>query len=129
MPAEYLKKAFKHEIVRQFITFASVGVIGTLVHYATLVALVQICRVHPVIASGAGFVGGAVTNYKLNYHITFKSSKQHKEAFVKFFLVALIGLSFNSLVMVFCIEMIKLHYFISQVCATGIVLIWNYSWK
>lgn len=35
-------------LVRQFLSFAEVGVIGTLAHYGTLIALVQIATTTPI---------------------------------------------------------------------------------
>ena len=114
-------------IFRQFITFAGVGVIGTLTHYAVLVILVQIAELTPVLASGAGFVSGALVNYCLNYRITFHSNKRHHEAIIKFFTVASIGLLLNTLVMALATEILYIHYLLSQMVATGLVLIWNFA--
>ena len=111
----------------QFISFASIGAIGTAVHYAVLISLVQIGGVMPVVGSVIGFVCGALVNYTLNYHITFRSSKQHHEAMLKFFLVALCGLAINTLIMSLSINSFHLHYIISQMSASGLVLIWNFS--
>ena len=64
-------------ILKQFIKFSGVGVVGTAVQYATLFILVQLAGVYPVLASTAGFVLGAFVNYYLNYIYTFRSSKSH----------------------------------------------------
>ena len=44
----------------------------------------------------------------------------------KFFTVALIGLFFNGLIMSFCTSSLQLHYLLSQVIATSLVLLWNF---
>ena len=46
----------------QFFCYAGAGTTGTLVHYAVLVALVQLAAVGPVPASTAGAVAGAWVN-------------------------------------------------------------------
>jgi len=76
---------------QQFFTFAGIGAIGTAGHYATLILLVQAMNVSPVFATTTGFVIGALINYLLNYRITFKSNKQHRETITKFFSVAAMG--------------------------------------
>lgn len=111
----------------QFVKFASVGVVGTLVQYTLLIVLVQALDVNATLASTAGFACGALTNYSLNYYYTFASNKNHAEAITKFFTVALVGMFFNGLVMHFCTETLTMPYLIAQVLATGLVLLWTFS--
>lgn len=54
-------------ILSQFLYFAGVGAVGTLVQYAVLIGLAQISDISPVLTSAAGFVLGAFVNYILNY--------------------------------------------------------------
>ncbi len=102
--------------------FATVGAIGTGVHYAILWSLVN-AGVPVLLASTIGAIGGALVNYVLNYRYTFKSNLAHRSTLVKFFTVALIGLLFNTLIMAL---LTRLHYFIAQIIATFFVLLWNY---
>lgn len=115
------------KIMKQFTRFAGVGVIGTAAHYLVLVTLVQLGGVDSVWASGFGFVVGALVNYQLNYIYTFRSNKSHREAMLKFFTVATIGLVLNSIVMTALARYLGLHYLFSQAAATGLVLVWNFA--
>lgn len=121
-----LRLSLNMTILRQFLTFSGVGIIGTVIHYLTLVLLVHYANIYPVAGSGAGFAFGAVVNYFLNYHVTFKSKKAHGHAMPRFFSVALVGLGLNTLIMIAGVELLRLHYLISQFIATGIVLLWNF---
>jgi putative flippase GtrA len=109
------------------VRFAGVGVIGTSVHYLTLIFFVQVISVDPLLSSVIGFILGALVNYFLNYHITFRSTKQHREAMIKFFTVALIGLTLNSFIMALAIKIFSLYYLSAQVTATGVILMWNFA--
>ena len=111
---------------RQFTRFAACGAVGTLAHYLLLVSLVQGLGSPPVAASSAGFVLGATVNYTLNYRYTFRSSKRHRDAMWKFFLAAFVGASINAALMSTLIHDMNLHYLVSQVLATGTVLVWNF---
>ena len=113
-------------ILQQLISFAGIGVVGTAGHYATLFFLVQFMHFPPVIATTIGFVVGAIINYVLNYHITFNSSKLHRETLTKFLVVAAAGAMANTLIMMLGIELFDLHYFIIQLFATGVVLLFNF---
>ena len=110
----------------QFLIFAAVGVVGTIGHYVALVVLVSVGGVDPVISSALGFVVGAMINYWLNYHVTFKSTLLHTETVWKFFSVAAVGLLLNTLLMGLLVSMLRVHYLFGQVVTTGIVLLWNY---
>lgn len=121
------KNLNEKSVLLKFIHFSGVGVIGTAVHYAVLIFLVHILAIGVIKASSAGFITGALTNYLLNYHFTFVSKKRHSEAMTKFFIVALIGLFVNGLIMSYCTQSLGLHYLLSQVIATGLVLLWNFT--
>lgn len=122
-----MPEPIQHTLVKQFILFAGIGVIGTATHYLLLVCLVQLLKLHPVLATSCGFAAGALVNYILNYHYTFRSQLAHRTALTKFLIIALIGAGFNAAIMQFGISTLKLHYFIAQLAATAIVLLWNFA--
>ena len=78
-------------------------------------------------ASAAGALLGAWINYTLNYHFTFRSSKRHREAVLKFAAVATVGLVLNTLFMWVGVELIGAHYLLGQIVTTGLVLIWSFA--
>jgi len=120
-------KAPTNEIKMQFVFFAGIGAVGTIVQYVTLAGLVEIAGIKPVLASAIGLVLGALVNYLLNYRFTFRSVKRHRETMPKFLAIALIGLLLNTLIMEIGTEMIRLHYLLAQVVATGLVLLWTFT--
>ena len=115
------------QLISQFIRFAGVGIIGTIVHYTILIFSVQLLGITPVPASVMGFVSGGIVNYYLNYRITFRSRKRHYEAFSKFFSIALVGLLFNTALMTLFVEILNWHYLVAQIITTGLVLVWNFA--
>jgi putative flippase GtrA len=110
----------------QFMRYAAVGAVGTLAHYATLVSLVSVLGLNVVLATTAGFVVGAIVNYALNYHFTFRSASKHSQAFVKFFGVALVGMLLNAAIMAALHGRLPLHYMVLQVFTTGLILVWTF---
>jgi len=108
-------------VLKQFATYLVVGGMGTGVHYLILLTLVRKLQFPPVTASAIGFTGGAVVNYFLNYFWTFRSSGNHSTTFVRFFLVALIGLGLNTGLMSVFTLALAVHYLVAQVAATGLV--------
>ena len=114
-------------LMRQFVKFTGVGFVSAIGHYGLLIALVQIAAVPAVPASAAGALLGAWINYSLNYHYTFRSTRQHRESVLRFAVVAAIGLVLNTLFMWVGVELIGAHYLLSQVVTTGLVLIWSFA--
>ncbi|MBE0596260.1 MAG: GtrA family protein [Desulfuromonadales bacterium] len=119
-------RAIRLGTARQFLCFAAIGATGTALHYLVLVGLVQLSLTGPVLASAVGATLGAVVNYLLNYRITFRSQKSHWEASARFFLVALVGLGLNSAILALFLHLLPVHYLVSQLLTTGLVLIWNF---
>ena len=114
-------------LLRQFVSFTGVGFASAIGHYGVLIAIVQLEGVHAVPASAAGALVGAWINYSLNYRFTFRSSKRHREAVLKFAAIATVGLILNTFFMWVGVELIEAHYLLSQVVTTGLVLIWSFA--
>ena len=112
-------------ITRQFLSFAAVGACGTATHYATLIVGVSL-RLDPVTASALGWTLGAVVNYSLNYHLTFRSGLSHRQAAPRFAVVAATGLVLNTLLMAVEVGPLGLHYLVAQAFATGTILCCNF---
>ena len=108
--------------VPQFLRYAGAGAIGTALHYAVLIALVQLARQDAVVASTAGAVAGALVNYLLNRHFTFASVKPHARALPRFALIAVGGVALNAAVMASVLYVAGPHYLLAQIAATGAVL-------
>lgn len=111
---------------KQLSSFAVVGAVGTLAHYVCLLGLVELFGIDALAASMLGAVVGALVNYFLNYRFTFQSTRRHREAMPRFLLVAGVGFALNAFFMWVALEMVGLHYLVSQVGATMLVLLWNY---
>ncbi|EIC19609.1 GtrA family protein [Thiorhodovibrio frisius] len=115
----------RRSVYRQFILFALVGAVATTVHYLFMGGLIILSAVHPVSATVAGFIAGALTGYLLNRRFTFRSRCAHRQALQRYLLVAGSGLSINTLIVALGIAA-GLHYALAQVGATVLVLFWNF---
>ena len=117
----------RRRLLTRFVSFASVGAVGTVAHYLVLWSLVEIGGAGVLSATTAGFVAGAVINYALNRRITFASDAPHTSALPKFLAVATAGAALNAAVMGLLATYTDLHYLIAQVGATIVVLGWNFG--
>jgi putative flippase GtrA len=114
-------------IQKSFVRFIIVGVIATVVQYMILSALVWGLDMGPTGASAIGYVCSTFVNYALNRTLTFESSRAHIEAIPRFLMVAGFGLAFNTMIMWTMTVATHHHFLISQVVATTLVLIWNFT--
>lgn len=115
------------KLAGKFFIFASVGVIGTIVHYTALIIVVDGFHATPVFGSSVGFVLGAFVNYALNRRYTFRSQKKHIDAMPRFYLIAAAGFGLNGGIVFLLTEIIDMHYLLAQIAATGVVLLWNFT--
>jgi putative flippase GtrA len=106
-----------------FLRYLFMGAIGTLVHYAVLIVLVERARVTPTIGTTCGFVAGAFVNYLLNYRFTFRSRRSHRDAMPKFMTLAAAGAVVNGSIVSLGAGPLRLPYLIPQVVATGVVVV------
>lgn len=116
----------RRALLPTLLKFAGVGAIATAVQYALLVLGVEVIGVSAVLGSSAGFVIGAVLNYWLNYHFTFRSDRPHWAAAGRFAVTAAVGLGLNALLMALLVHRTAIPYVPCQVITTAVVLGWNF---
>ena len=119
---------------KQFVKFAVVGAVGTVVNLAvlklTLLLWGQFNESTPFVveafASGLAFTVAVVNNYLLNRWWTFRSSGTMGPEFLKFLVVSICGLVLNELVFWVFRAQLDLHVMVSQLLAIACVLPFNF---
>jgi putative flippase GtrA len=111
--------------IGRFIRFALVGAVATGIQYLLLFIFAHWAGVDPVLSSSAGFIVSAFANYCLNHRYTFRSTKRHGPALIRFMTLAGVGLILNSAIMQASM-MVGLHYLIAQMWASTGVLLWSF---
>jgi len=120
--------------VTQFVKFAVVGGLGTIVNLvvlkATLFAWDQFAASTPFVveafASGLAFAVAVVNNYLLNRWWTFRSTGTMSTEFLKFLIVSLSGLVLNELAFYVFRAQLEVSVLISQMLAILCVLPFNF---
>jgi putative flippase GtrA len=111
----------------QLARFLVVGGIATALQYAILILGVQALGWRAPWASAVGYAISCVLNYWMNYRFTFRSSRAHSSAALRFGLVVAGGLAINTAVMWLLVEGWHAQYLLSQVAATAAALVWNFG--
>lgn len=104
--------------------FALSGVLGTGVHYALLITLVELSLMKAVYATALGFLGGAITNYWLAKIYVYQSQENTLRSMFKFFLMAMLGIVVNQTL--FSVLVLWVHYIVAQLIVTLCVFILNF---
>ncbi len=114
------------DMLTQFASFATVGALGTGVHYALMFALIYAFAWAPEAATTLGAACGAGVNYLLNYRFTFRSAAPHRATLAKFLAVAGIGVAINGLALAVLTRLFAVEPLPAQLAATGVVLAWGF---
>ena len=111
---------------RQSVAFIAVGLVATAIQYGALLITVQGLHRDPVLGSSVGFVLGAVVNYLLNYHVTFRSANPHVSTAARFVVISSAGLLLNGSIMYGLVQWLHVLYWLAQIAATVAVTVWNF---
>ena len=114
-------------MVRKFFKYSIVGLIGTIIDFGTLLIQVEIFNFNVYFAICLSFILAASTNHVLNRNFTFKSTNPNiRSEYTKFLIVSIAGILTNLCIIYFLSDILELHYLLSKVIATGVVLFWNF---
>ena len=110
---------------RSFARFLVVGGASTGVHYSIMALLYAVLGLPATLASTAGFLVSALSNYWLNRRFTFSSTQPHKTAASRFAITAASGLALN-----YAILQVLMKFYVglvlAQVSSTVGFVTWNY---
>ena len=115
------------KLFQQFLRFAAVGASGTAIQYSVLWLGADILGFNAAACSGAGYIAGSVSNYFLNYLLTFASNQSHAEAASKYFTLLACGWCINTGCMWVLVQHQSWNHWLAKIVATSIGLIWNFT--
>lgn len=123
-----LFKFFNQKISLQFIKFAVVGVINTLLHLAILYVLVEYFSIYYVLASFIAFLIAVTNSFILNTIWTFNTNIRidTKSKYIKFFVISSLALIINLSLLYLITEYLHIWYIASQISATFFSLLVNF---
>jgi len=114
--------------MKSFFKFGTVGIANTGITIGVYTLLVNL-GVNFIAANIFGYILGVLNSYYWNKNWVFKvdSKQNYNNVFIKFILVNLITLLINTIILYILVEYSHIHHLISQIFATGIGMVVNYS--
>lgn len=112
----------------QIIKFGMVGALCFLIDYGLMILLTEIFHVYYLISCMISFTVSVVVNYLLSMRFVFlsKEDMDKRMEFLLFVVLSLIGLGLNQLLMWLLVDKGGLHYMLSKIVVTVIVMVYNF---
>lgn len=116
------------KLIEQIIKFGFVGFLCFFIDYGIMVFLTEIVGIAYLISSAISFTVSVTVNYILSVTMVFETDKDKNKIkeFVVFVFLSIIGLGINQLCMWFTVEILGIHYMISKIGATAVVMVYNF---
>ena len=116
------------KLIKQFFKFGIVGAICFVIDYGIMVLLTELFHCPYLISCGISFTVSVVVNYLLSMRFVFKAKEDMNKVaeFVIFVLLSVIGLGLTELLIWVCVDKFSVHYMISKIVVTGIVMVYNF---
>ncbi len=126
-----LNKLFKDETDNLFLQFFRYGFVGGfsfLIDFFLLYFFSDFCGIYYLISAILSFVISLIVNYILSVHWVFNKNKLNNKLveFNLFAFIGVVGLVFTEISLYFFTDVIGLHYLVSKIISTIIVLFWNF---
>lgn len=125
----HLKLTKKQEkLLIQIFRFGIVGVVATVIDFIFLYIFKEVCNLNVVVANTLSFVISVIYNYwaSLTFVFDVDESKSKSRNFIIFIICSVIGLGINDLIVWVVTEMLNIHYMISKLVATVVVMVFNF---
>lgn len=116
------------KLLAQFMKFGVVGAIAFVIDYGLLALLTEVFSVNYLVSATISFTVSVIFNYlaSMRYVFTHKEDISRRREFVTFVVLSVIGLIINNVCMWAGVELFGIHYLITKIVATAIVMIWNF---
>ncbi|NLV90763.1 MAG: GtrA family protein [Tenericutes bacterium] len=115
------------KLISQILKFGLIGAIAFVIDYSILYLLTEVIGLHFLISQVVSFSISFVFNYYFSVVWVFEAGKERNAKEKSLFLSgALIGLGINEVILYLLSHIGNVHYMISKLIATFIVMIWNF---
>lgn len=121
------KQQIKKNIV-QLMRFGIVGGTAFLIDYGILYCLTEFADINYLISGMFSFAISVIYNYILSRIWVFevKENNNKIKEFSIFVILSIIGLGINQLIMYIGVDKIGIHYMVTKIIATAIVMVYNF---
>jgi putative flippase GtrA len=91
-----------------------------------MIAVRELLHADPVLAAAIGYIIGSIVSYTLNRLVTFRSSRNHRQALWRFALVNVAGFVLTTLLMAIFVKTLGVNYLVSRLVTTAAIFGMNF---
>ena len=115
-------------LINQILKFGVVGGTAFLIDYGLLFVLTEFAGIHYLISGTISFAASVIYNYILSIVWVFDpvGERSRTKDMAVFLILSVIGLGINQAIMWILVEQAGVHYMLSKIVATAIVMVYNF---
>ncbi|MFP3156355.1 GtrA family protein [Lachnospiraceae bacterium ZAX-1] len=116
------------KLIKQIIKFGIVGGLSTAIDLVLLFVFTEFFGIYYLWSAAMSFSISLIFNYICSMHFVFQRKEDaHKgKEFLLFFILSVCGLGINQLLLWILVEQFTIHYMLSKILATGVVMVWSF---
>ncbi len=116
------------KLIEQIMKFGVVGFLCFGIDYGLMIFLTEICGISYLVSSGISFSVSVMVNYILSLKFVFETDENNSKVveFYIFIILSVIGLGINQALMWIYVDKMHVHYMISKIGVTGMVMVYNF---
>ncbi len=116
------------DLIKKLFKFGIVGFSAFIIDYGLMVVFTELLGIDYMISSALSFTVSVIYNYILSILWVFDVNKKDKglKSFIIFVVLSVIGLLFNQLLMYVGTDMLEIHYMVTKIFVTAIVMVYNF---
>ena len=124
MVLQWLKIIFTHRVTRYLISGGSAAV----VNLALLFILVHFFYMWYLLASVVAFIGAVTVSFMMQKFFTFNDYAKEKirQQSIIYLGIQIFNLGINALLLYLSVDMLHIHYLISQVWVLGVIAVYSF---
>ena len=117
-----------HHLLVQIFNFGIVGFTATIIDFVFLYIFKEYFDLSVILANTISFILSVIYNYwaSLTFVFDVNKEKDKRKNFIIFIIFSVIGLIINDIIIWIITEFTNIHYLISKIIATIIVMIFNF---
>lgn len=115
-------------LVAQLLKFGLVGGIAFVIDYGLLILLTEWGGLDYLLSSAVSFSASVIFNYLMSVLWVFEVKSDHSKgrSFAVFMALSVVGLGLNQLLMWLGSDLLGMHYLLTKIGATAIVMVYNF---
>lgn len=116
------------KLIEQIMKFGVVGFLCFFIDYGLMILFTEAFHINYLVSAALSFSISTIVNYSLSMRYVFKSKKDANKIneFILFVVLSVIGLGVNEAAMWIAVEGLGIHYMISKIGATAVVMVFNF---